>query len=112
MTIMRYAPTACVCVGLVAAIVYRRRLGQAAWLAIAAFAVLLTTFAGSILWSEYIKSIAADPRDSAGMSESFVQMEVLQWASGAGIVAGFLLLLAAMLAGRTRAPVDPGDPLP
>ncbi|GLH97095.1 hypothetical protein [Phytohabitans aurantiacus] len=112
MTIMRYAPTACVCVGLVAAIVYRRRLGQAAWLAISAFAVLVTTFAGSILWSEHIERMDANPPDFARLEEILVQRELLHWASGAGTVAGFLLLLAAVLAGRTATPVGAGEQRP
>jgi hypothetical protein len=112
MTIMRYAPTACVGVGLAAAIVYRRRLGQAAWLAISAFAVLVTTFAGSILWSEHIKRMAANPADSTRLEETLAHTELLQWASGAGTVAGFLLLLAAVLAGRTATPVGAGDQRP
>ena len=106
-------------IGLVVAIVLRRRLGRAAPFAVAAFAVLSLRRLGSVAWRQYLNAVLSRPEAgmlkgtppytyNANTPQSSLDMldvnrRVLVGATVATAV-GLALLVTAILAGRDGAP--------
>lgn len=96
--------TAAVCAtGLATAVALRRRLGRAAVLAAVGFVVLAVAQVVSYLWIDHLAGeLAGATREEFGDI-----VDLAAWVravSGVVSAAGFVLLLAALLAGRERTP--------
>lgn len=110
LTFLQFAPPAGVCViGLALAIAFRRRLDRAAWLAIAAFMTLSMTYVGALLWVGHLDRAFVDaPTADEAVRIAFREAGVRGVISGVAAV-GFVLLLAAVVAGPGRTRAHSGD---
>jgi hypothetical protein len=116
------APAGVALIGLVVAIVLRRRLDRAAPFAIAAFAVLSLSRLGSVAWRQYLNAVLSRPEAGmlkgtppytydANTPQSSIDMLDVNRRVLVGVTVvtalGLALLVTAILAGRGGAPETP-----
>jgi hypothetical protein len=93
--------------GLIAAIVRRRRLGPAAGPAIAGFAILVGPYAGDLVWAKVAGPSSSRDRlesraELPGLAEIPVDLLVVDAMMVVANAVGLLLLVAAVVRGRSR----------
>ena len=98
-------------IGLVAAVVLRRRLGgRAAGLAIGAFSLLLLLHIGGYVWRHLYRTALLRPSPPPGrsaestMTRAIDHLQLINWSLALVSVLATVLLLAAILTNRRRPP--------
>jgi hypothetical protein len=110
MTFLQYAQAAVFAIGLVLAVLLRRRLRGVAGLAICAFIALSIVYLGSIIWVRHVRNVLADEAARSEVREILILSDRLRWGFVALAVIGFTLLLAAVVAGPGRTSYAIADP--
>lgn len=103
-TVLHAGSTAAVCVlGLAAVVAFRQRLGRAAPLAGVAFVLLAAAQVAALLWIDRLdgRLAAATPAETIDIADLAAWV---RGASGAVSAVAYVLLLAALVAGREKAP--------